>query len=631
MSSIAIDTETTGLNVRTTDHAFAIFTCTNDGDLRSWVFRVDPFTRQPIIDNYKKFRVEFLDYIFSFEQFIFHNIVFDIQALRSIGIEFPWRNRSHDTGVMSHVLHSRKTKQVNSKLKDLADIFLGIPTDDEKELKEATVAARRYGKKKGWNRHDSVEADYWMVRESELAQGKEESNLLSVYGERDVERTMSLFLYFEEGITQEDKWEQYELERQLYPVIDRMTSKGLPIRQEALEQGIKDRQFDIDVALNSMRDLIGDPEFNPASPIQLREVLFVDLGFVPTKMTKTGPSTDKYVLNDLNALPNLNTKQKLFLQSLETFRKKSTGLGYLKEYIHEAHEAVLYYSLKSNGTSTTRFSSSKPNAQNVGKGEDQVDEEGNAIVVDSLRSVFGPPEGYIWIAMDYSQLQLRIFAYESGERSLIEAFEQGWDAHDYMAHRIFSLGRKEKPTKNQRRIAKNVNFGFIFGASPKKIEQTAGMEGLWNTVTKMFPNAHAYMKEVMSSVYKNKYVETCNGYRLYLPYRDGKIAAHAGVNYIVQGDEGIIVKEALVSTDKYIRKMAKKYDARIVLQVHDELIFQFKRGKSLRRQLLNLRPHLVVIKCLMEAAAHKYDMIAPVDADLITTSWDQGKELDLND
>lgn len=633
---IAIDTETTGLDIVKGCKPFSVYTFDDQGEHRWWVWDVDPKTRQPIVPR-RDVR-EITELLCESERVVMHNYSFDLRALESIGVTWDWVGKVHDTGVMGHVLRSDKTQLVRGKLKEMAVVFLQYSKDDEKDLQKITTAARRAAKKLEWNLAADVAADYWMPRQIAIEQQRPEDdpwmNVCDTYGRGDVERTLGLYLHFVDGLHQEGLWDVYLKEQELFPVIHNMMKRGIAVSIRRIKAEILEREMRIKESSEKMRRILKDSKFNPASTRDLQIALFDKLRFTPTKMNKTGPSTDKSVIATLHLSAEkegnslADRKRVKFLDALHIYRKAATSRGYLKEYEKEQYHGRMYYSLKQNGTSTTRFSSSKPNAQNVGKGEDAVDEDGNAIVVDSLRRVFGPPKGRLWLAMDYSQLQLRIFAYLSKEKQLIKSFEDGWDAHDYMAHRIFQLPADVKPTKFQRRVGKAVNFGYIFGASPEKIELTAGVPGLWSTVTRMFSIAYQYMEKTKQEVRRNRYITTVTGYRLYLPYRDGSIATHAGVNYQVQGCEGLLVKDAMIRNHRYLESLKKWFEpgeeAFITLQVHDEIIYDLPS---------NLEESLLVriarkLKKNMEAAGTAIGMKTPVDAEIIRVSWDRGEHFE---
>jgi len=634
MKVLAIDTETTGLNVHDGCKPFAVYAY-DGSDYRYWVWYVDPFTREIQVSP-SEVR-EIIRYIDSYDQLVMHNFSFDIRMLESVGVipKRGWFSRMHDTGVMGHVVHSAKTQTVRSKLKDMSVMFLEHPKDDEKELQKAVISARRKAKKLGWNLGEVVEQDYWLPRQIAMEEGKSPDDrayeVCDTYGCGDVLRTWSLFSYFAKAIKVEELQKPYERERQLFPVIHDMMSRGITLNKAKLKVEINKRESRIAAACNGMRKILKNDDFNPASINDLRTALYQHLRLKPTKFTKTGPSTDKEAIAGLHSLAEKDGGIALkFLDLLSIFRKNSTGRGYLTEYWHDLRNGRLFYSLKQHGTSTTRFSSQRPNAQNVGKGEDALDEDGNPIVVDSLRDVFGPRKGRIWVAMDYSQLQLRLFAFEAGEQSLIKAFRNGWDAHTFVAHKIYQLEEDEQPTKIQRRVGKAVNFGYIFGASPSKIELTAGIPGLWDTVCHMFPSATKFMNSTKWCVRNNKFVSTRFGYRLYLPYRNGKLAEHAGVNYIIQGDEGDIVKNAMILNYNLIQRWNADLEDEndeifITLQVHDEIIYDFP--DDLDPEVFKMRVRK--LKRNMEKAGSDLGFETPVDVEIIKTSWGKGEKFNV--
>ena len=176
-------------------------------------------------------------------------------------------------------------------------------------------------------------------------------------------------------------------------------------------------------------------------------------------------------------------------------------------------------------------------------------------------------------------------------------------------------------------ISGNCNFGFIFGASPSKIEETAGRPGLWDVVTSMFPNAHGFIEQTKKSINSSGYVNTLGNYPLRMDLVQNKYRgnweykAHAGVNYIVQGTEGVIVKEAIFRCGDYLIK--HRFGGRICMLIHDEIVFEVPAFVK--------RSHLLGLKKCMEDAAQMYGVHAPVDGDLITHVWAEKKGLDLGD
>lgn len=267
------------------------------------------------------------------------------------------------------------------------------------------------------------------------------------------------------------------------------------------------------------------------------------------------------------------------------------------------------------GTSTTRLSSSDPNGQNVSKGkenEEHIDADGNPIVEYSLRRVFGPPRGKVWYAIDYDQLQIRIFAFLSGELSLINAIRAGFDFHTTVARDLYEV---EFPTKAQRKTAKYINFGIIFGAGERRISELSGVPWAYRKFTKLYPNVAEYIRSVSSESRSNGFIRTASGYPLVVP----RNRSYAGVNYKVQGTEGDIVKLALYRINQLLSK--PKYDCcSNLLQVHDEFIFEAPSDFEFP---------VSEICSIMELCGLEFGVECKAKPEIIKTNWAEGKELAL--
>jgi len=567
------------------------------------------------------------------DKIVYHNAKFDTRALESIGVPATdYWDKVHDTIIASHLIHSGGPH----KLKYLADQYLDISDQDESELLEAVRSARRYGKKQEWNiaklgnpcfpaqKKDFVKLDYWLPRAVAIHANYEKDHpwytVCEKYAVEDAVRTIGLHFIFQDGLRDMDYFvdllEHYDEQIRLLPVVYRMEEAGVSLAP-TLNKEVKRYDQESKKYLKVAHKLADNQEANFNSGQQLTKQIYDEYEFPVQHETKGGlPSTKaEHLLELRNELSSPEETPYQFITNLLLSKKFSKAKEYLDGYRNSSvHVDGIYYlhpNFNQTGTATTRFSSNNPNAQNIGKGDDpfftEIKEAGL-----NLRKVFGPRPGRIWLGIDYSQLQLRIFAYASQETALIKSFDEGWDAHTYMAHRIFGV---DEPTKGQRRVAKNVNFGFIFGASPRKIEATARMPGLWDTVTDMFPNAHAFLQENMQHVRKHGWVETMSGYPLSVEKRQ----PHKATNYIVQGTEGDIVKKAMLLTDEYLK--LGNYETYLTLNVHDELVFDAPWGWSMG--------HVRKLCSLMEQAGTSIGLNTPVDADLITTTWAEGETIKL--
>lgn len=231
------------------------------------------------------------------------------------------------------------------------------------------------------------------------------------------------------------------------------------------------------------------------------------------------------------------------------------------------------------------------------------------------RDIFAPRPGKVWYAIDYNQLELRIFAAVSGEDSLIQALAEGYDFHGYVASRIFDKP-PEEITKQERRIAKNTNFAIIFGASPRKVNATAGIPDAYELFAGLFPNVHSYMQSTIKEVRKTGYVRTLDGYRLDVPHN----APYKAVNYKVQGTAGSIVKQAMIDIDE--EGLVDWINARMALQIHDELLIEVDEDSE-----YNHPSNIYDICRAMENAGAKLGVDTPVSCDIITTDWGHGEEV----
>ena len=613
----AIDTECTGIDLRHSDRPFAVSGCNNKGDIYYWSWKVDPFTRK--VNPPKSVKKEIQSLIDRHHTIVFHHANFDISALATIGITVPYK-KVEDTLLASHVLDNLESHSLDL----LALKYLDVLDDTTRSLREETIRARAEGKRRGWTLGVSLQGrsevprDYWMVNQIDPA-----STLLQEYSEQDARNTALLWDLFSDQLSQQGLYEQYEYRMSLLPIVYEMEQRGVTVSKQRIEME-KDRYEKAANARSRYLEDVGstitkDKDFNPNSGKQTSKILHDHFGLPILYVTKTGqPSTDKVSLKEL--LDCATTKSEKFLHNLIEMKKHYTASRYLAGYQQCMKRDLgnrLYPSINVTGTVTTRFSSSNPNSQNVGKGDEWKTEHGTEEDF-RLRDVFGPMTGRVWYAIDYSQLQLRIFAYASQEESLIQAFKDGYDFHQYVACRIFDKD-PEDITAKERRTAKNVNFGIIFGAGESKIDNTSGVPGLYRTFKSLFPSVDSYMKSVTKQVTKTGYVKTLGGYRLGVD----KSKPYIGVNYIVQGTEGEIVQDAMIrchqrlataSPNKHIEAHQSPY---MCMQVHDELVFDFPKD-TFDEGILYL------LERDMEKSGESVGVETPVNIEVINHYWSKG-------
>ncbi len=310
--------------------------------------------------------------------------------------------------------------------------------------------------------------------------------------------------------------------------------------------------------------------FNLASPKQLSAILFEKLEIPSAKKTRTGQySTAESVLQEL---AEEYTLPKLILEHRSLSKLKSTYTDKLPLQINEKTGRV-HTSYNQTVAATGRLSSTDPNLQNIPIRS----EEGRRI-----RQAFVAPEGYKMLAADYSQVELRIMAHLSGDENLLKAFAEGIDVHRATAAEVFGVALDEVEAE-QRRAAKAINFGLIYGMSAFGLAKQLNIgryeaQDYIDVYFTRYPGVKAYMDQTREQAHEQGYVETVFGRRLYLPEinsRNGQrrqYAERTAINAPMQGTAADIIKRAMISVDAALS--ASNIDAKVVMQVHDELVVE---------------------------------------------------------
>ena len=360
-----------------------------------------------------------------------------------------------------------------------------------------------------------------------------------------------------------------EVEIPLIDVLARMERAGVRVDATALRQHsgeLAQRLWELE---QQAYDLAGE-KFNLGSPKQLQAILFERLGLPAGKKTATGQSsTAEDVLQELALTYPL---PRVILEHRTLSKLKSTYTDRLPEQIHPRTGRV-HTSYHQAVASTGRLSSSDPNLQNIPIRTP----EGRRI-----RQAFVPEPGWVMLAADYSQIELRIMAHLSGDEGLLRAFAAGDDVHRATAAEVFGV-TLEAVSAEQRRSAKAINFGLIYGMSAFGLAQQLGIErgAAKDYVDRYFaryPGVKAYMEDTRQRAAERGYVETVFGRRLYLPdirARNAQLrqaAERAAINAPMQGTAADIIKRAMLAVDRWLQESA--FPARMIMQVHDELVFE---------------------------------------------------------
>jgi DNA polymerase-1 len=367
------------------------------------------------------------------------------------------------------------------------------------------------------------------------------------------------------------------LEFPLIDVLVEMERNGIAVDPAVLKEQSAVLGERIDILRADIMKEAG-VEFNPDSPKQLGDVLFNKLGLKSFKKTKTGQSTDIQVLEKL-ALEH--KVPKLIIDYRSMMKLKNTYLDNLTEYVNPKTGRI-HTSFNQIGAATGRLSSSDPNLQNIPIRTD----EGRRI---RLAFVPGDPTKNVLLTADYSQIELRILAHYTEEPALIRAFEADEDIHRAVAAEVFNVPLEEV-TRQQRGSAKTINFGIIYGVTAfglaQRIEglnvQQAGE--LITAYHKRFPGIQAFFKKCVQEAQDNGFVETIRGRRRPIPEITSGVmhlrsyAERAAINSVVQGSAADLIKEAMLRVHR--RMQRDKSTSKLLLQVHDELVFETPIGEA---------------------------------------------------
>ena len=444
----------------------------------------------------------------------------------------------------SYVLNSVATKH---ELNDIAKKYLNVTLPDFSELLG-----------KGRNK----------LTLSELSV----TELAAFANERtDYIHRLSFFLEKELAATQvlDGVYKYFELP--LIGVLNRMERNGINLNREVLEK----QSDELKISLDSLQERIheiAEEEFNIGSPKQLQSILYDKLKLPILKKTPKGqPSTAEPVLQELADEYEL---PRFILDHRSLSKLKSTYTDKLPLEVNNSSGRI-HSSFQQAVTATGRLSSTDPNLQNIPIRT----KEGRRV-----RQAFVATEGYKLLAADYSQVELRIMAHLSKDQGLLSAFEKEQDVHKATASDVFGVPLSDVKNE-QRRSAKAINFGLIYGMSAFGLAKQLGVsrgeaQKYVDRYFKKYPGVKTFMEETQAFADEKGYVETIFGRRLYVPnIHSGnavvrKAAQRAAINAPMQGSAADIIKLAMIDIDRWLQ--SNDLDALLLLQVHDELVFEVK-------------------------------------------------------
>jgi len=467
------------------------------------------------------------------------NLKYDMVVLRTAGVQLA--GVAFDTMVASYLLDAG---QRNHNLDDLAKRYLDHETIKISEL---------IGTGKKQKRMDQVPtrqvADY--AGEDALLPLRLRPILAKKLAEADLETLYA------------------DLELPLIDVLAELEYNGIKVDIDRLAELSRRYGSRIETLQKEIEELAGHP-LNVASPKQLQRVLFEEQQLPVLKKTKTGPSTDAEVLEELARVHALPAK---ILEYRQYAKLKGTYVDALPQMVYPQTGRV-HASFHQVVAATGRLSSSDPNLQNI-----PVRTEAGR----EIRSAFVPgEEGWLLLAADYSQIELRVLAHFSADERLVEAFARDEDIHTRVASQVYGVPL-DQVTADMRRKAKVVNFGVIYGQSPFGLAKQLGIDKeeaarFINTYFEGYPGIEAFLGRVLAECRRNGYVSTILGRRRAIrgvradAGRQRNLAERTAVNTVIQGSAADLIKQAMIAIHRRLKR--EGLPARMLLQIHDELIFE---------------------------------------------------------
>ncbi len=396
------------------------------------------------------------------------------------------------------------------------------------------------------------------------------------YSCEDAEITLLLKTILEDKLKETDNYALFQdLEMKLIPVIMEMEMTGIKIDVDFFKKMSKKFADELSGIESRIFDLTGE-KFNINSPQQLGYILFEKLKLPVKKKTKkrSGYSTDVEVLTELAGIHEIPS---LLLRFRTISKLKSTYLDALVSLVNPATGRV-HTSYNQTVTATGRLSSSNPNLQNIPIRTDEGREIRKGFIADS---------DHLLLSADYSQIELRVFAHYSEDPVLLEAFESGEDIHTRTAAEVFDLDPK-MVTPEMRRMAKTINFGIIYGMGPIKLAKELGIskkvaQAYLDNYYERYKGVKDFKEKIVSQAVQNGYVATLLKRRRYLPNinsENGNLrgeAERAAINTPIQGTAADLIKMAMINIANRLKR--EHLETKMLLQVHDELVFEVPKGE----------------------------------------------------
>lgn len=367
-----------------------------------------------------------------------------------------------------------------------------------------------------------------------------------------------------------------DIELPLTPICSEMKKIGVRVDTARLADLSKKYHIELETLQKQIWQIVGG-EFNISSPKQLGEALFVKMGLRPKNKKKTSTGAFSTKESELQKLRDEHPIAGLILDYRELAKLLGTYIDTIPEQVDSGGR--LHADFLQAGTTTGRMSSANPNLQNIPNKTDLGRE---------IRKSFVAEQGFKLVSFDYSQIELRIAAFLSGDKKLIEIFKTGQDIHTAVASEVFGVDPTEV-TKEMRSKAKVINFGVMYGMGVLALKQNLNsskeeaqefLDGYFNK----FSGLAEYLEKVKRETAKNGFTETFFGRRRYFPEIHSRLpfmkaqAERMAINAPIQGTEADIIKLAMIEIDKFLTGKNLKNDGRLLLQVHDELVYEIREN-----------------------------------------------------
>ena len=469
------------------------------------------------------------------------NLKYDINVLKKYSVIF--KNRIEDTMLMSYVISSSGKHDMDT----LSSKFL-----DHKPISYESVAGK--GK------------DQISFADVEISKAAE-------YACEDADLTFLLYQKLSRLLKKDKKLLKIytEIEIKLMLIIADMEYIGVSLNNKELSKQSQNLAKRIDKIEKNIYKISGR-EFNISSPKQIQEIFYDELKLPILKKTPKGqPSTNEDVMSQLaedHELPNLVLSYRNLLKLKNTYTDKlGDQVNDISNRLHTSYNQTI--------TITGRLSSSSPNLQNIPIRTD----DGKKI-----RSAFIPREGYKLFSADYSQIELRIMAHLAKDPAMIESFLTGEDIHSSTARKVFNI--KDEPSSDQRRAAKAINFGLIYGISAYGLAKQLKIDnveakGIIDTYFAKYKRVKEFMEELKELASKQEYVETMHGRKVFLPnishsnFQVRSAAERTAINAPIQGTAADIIKIAMINIKEWLIR-ENIHNVFMIMQVHDELVFEIE-------------------------------------------------------